>query len=61
MVIISRMSKHWVATGYSGRNDETLGLHKLPKWMAFTSQWYQTLFPKKLKLEWTVGLAMRLV
>ena len=31
MVIISRMSKHWVATGYGGKNDERLGLHKLPK------------------------------
>ena len=29
--------------------------------MAFTSQWYQTQFPKKFKLEWTLGLAMRLV
>ena len=31
MVIISRMSKHCVATGYGGKNDERLGLHKLPK------------------------------
>ena len=30
-VAISRMSKHHVAVGYSGRNEGGLSLHKLPK------------------------------